>query len=123
MSFKDELRSYIQTKLHSILEDMVTNILVDQPKVPEIYALEYLISQFGNGLSDSENRELIDLREEYARLNVDKNREIQIKLITETLSESESETDDSEDDYVDELPTSTKKMQMRSSVSAEAFGN
>jgi cAMP-dependent protein kinase regulator len=121
MSKKD-----IGTLISPILEKLVNRLLVIKPDDPIPYMVQYLEDSKGEGakaLSKKETEELSKLRSQFEKCRH--------KLGSDFDEDSKQEEDeqnsssDGEDDYIDDLPATMKKMMTqpaRTSVSAEVYG-
>lgn len=105
-----EVQSYLESRLRSLFEEMVTASLLEKPKNVELFLLNFLKLKNGDNLAGAEKEELVQLRTQVDRVNKG--------------HESNSESNSSEEDEeVDDLPVAITKTKLgRTSVSAEAFG-
>ena len=110
ISDKEKHKAYIKEHLHTVLQELVSAVLVDQPTHLERYLLDWLRERNGEKLSAAEAQEMQDLKQ-------------QLVSLREGQQSHSDDTDDSEDDYLDDLPPpSDFVLKARHSVSAEAFG-
>jgi len=129
LPFAEEKKEYILKVLDPILEEMVSDVLTEMPKVPLDYMIQWLTKRSGIAAASS------------SRISVfQKNQQLKQELkqmqgsLEETSTaaapmnpEDEEEEEEEEDDEVDEIPESFKKSEAsmgraRQSVSAEAYG-
>jgi len=119
-------KAYLDQKINRIVEPMVVELMKQTPDDPISFMIDWLKDNHGNRASVHANErfELDHLRKEVPKL---KERIAELDQgegdDEEAGSERESAGSD-EEDYVDELPEKVAKKagQMRTSVSAEAFG-
>lgn len=110
-----EVQNYLESKLRSLFEELVTSCLLEKPKNVESFLLDFLKVKNGDSLVGAEKEELIQLRAQVDRVN---------KGHKNASDSSSSESNEEEEDEVDDLPVNlSKKNQGRTSVSAEAFGD
>jgi len=126
MKIPPEQREYIKTELEPLLEDMVTECLTDQPPDPTAFLVQWLSEQCG--CKPMTEKELILENERLQKeINTLKGSHKQIsEAITQEKyqnpgADSESEEDDDDDELMDEPPPIAER-KVRTSVSAEAYG-
>lgn len=108
MDERSRLRSYLQTTVGSLLEDMLTALLTSQPSDPAAFLLTWLQAKTSTPLSPSEREELMQYRAKAAPQH------------RRTHSASEDSEQSQEEDFVDEVKAGKKDQ--RKGVSSEAFG-
>jgi len=129
LPFAEEKKEYILKVLDPILEEMVSDVLTEMPKVP----LDYMINWLGkrSGLPGSANARVSImqknqmLKQEMKQLQGSLEETSTAAGAGAAMDDEEEEEDD--DDDVDEIPESFKKSEesmgrARQSVSAEAYG-
>ena len=109
MSSGKDHKAYMKSKVDGFLQLFTARAISDKPSDLPEYLYDFLKDQLGLRLSEAEHEELLSLRQAISNHNKGKG------------SSSES---NSEDDEVDDLPMPSKsKLSMvRTSVSAEVFG-
>jgi cAMP-dependent protein kinase regulator len=121
MSKKD-----IGTLISPILEKLVNRLLVIKPDDPIPYMVQYLEDSKGEGakaLSKKETEELSKLRSQFEKCKHKLGSDFDEDSKQE--EEEQNSSSDGEDDYIDDLPATMKKMMTqpaRTSVSAEVYG-
>mmetsp|Transcript_110621 Transcript_110621/g.277098 ORF Transcript_110621/g.277098 Transcript_110621/m.277098 type:complete len:405 (-) Transcript_110621:41-1255(-) len=128
-----EHQEYIQTKVNPILENLVTQVLLERPDNPVPFMVRWLANQspqakeyfagFGMGEADKLRTEVKTLQEEV--------RELEQKLGCGPVTKDKAADDDEEEEEEDDegpdepLPPPGAYLQKgpRSSVSAEAYGD
>ena len=124
---------YLEKKVRRIIEPMLIQAAIDQPKEPFIYMIEWLQDLQGKKsfTKNMELEELINLRKEVANYkNLSKNEDLELIASSpqdvNKLLIKQSDQEDEEKDKVDKLfEEGTKKIKdktQRSSVSAEVYG-
>lgn len=109
MEERDRLNSYLSTTVGSLLEDMLTALLAEQPHDPAPFLLSWLQTKTSVPLQPSERQELDRLR---AAVSAGKPQR--------PASASEDSEQSQEEDFVDQVQAG--KMDQRKGVSSEAFG-
>ncbi len=124
MNSKERMnRAYIDSRLSGIFEPMVSSLLAEKPNDMVDFMIKYLKENYGNrpSINANERMELEYLKDQVQRM---KNQSGASTQEEDRGSEDESDVSD-EDEYVDDLPIEQiqkKGKDMRTSVSAEAFG-
>ena len=80
---------YLEKKVRGIIEPMVSQIIVDQPKNPMIYMIEWLQNLQGKNLNKYMNMEKMELKN--LRKEMKKYKEKYIKHDEEMMIESDSD--------------------------------
>lgn len=116
---------YLEKRVRGIIEPMVSQIIVDQPKEPMLYMIEWLQNLQGKKLHGHQNMEKTELQN--LRKEMKKYREKYAKQDEEMKVDTDSEgSDDEEKDEVDKIIEIKKQAiqsrGQRASVSAEAYG-
>jgi len=136
-----EHQEYIQTKVNPILENLVTQVLLERPDNPVPFMVRWLANQspqakeyfagFGMGEADKLRTEVKTLQEEVSELERKLGRGPAMKEDAAPKSDAKDNADDSDEEEEDDdgpdepapPPASYLKKGPRSSVSAEAYGD
>lgn len=109
MDERTRFKSYLQTTVGSLLEDMLTALLTEQPHDPTPFLISWLQKLTSTPLPVSEREELNHLRAAAAKEKPQRRQ-----------SASENSDQSQEEDFVDEVEAGKKSQ--RKGVSSEAFG-
>eukprot|EP00400_MALV-I_sp_L67-5_P001288 gene1288-166_t len=127
---RSDHQHYIQEKVNPILEAMVTAILLEMPEDPINFMSTWCSQQRGDYDNRDPNGEILYLKKQVAELQ-QQNSELKAQLSTgEVADEVDEESEEDEDDEMgdDEFEAQQRafaqgeKSKMRTSVSAEAYG-
>ena len=136
----EEIYSQMEQKVKPLLNKLVNNIIVDKPENVALYMINFLQKEGGvtsTGLTFEEKEELNRLRKEVIEFREREENEKKKKeenkdnSISESVSESVS-SDNDDDDFENEeeelkfqkrLEQKMNEKKMRTSVSAEVYGN
>lgn len=126
LPFAEEKKMYILEVLDPILEEMVSDVLTEMPKVPMDYMINWLRKRCGSAAGTSTR---VSLTAKNSQL---KNELKQVKGCLEEAgttikAEAHQSDEEEEDDDCDEIPENYRKNEdtlgrARQSVSAEAYG-
>jgi len=127
LPFAEEKKQYILQTLDPILEEMVSDLLTDMPKVPLDFMINWLRKRSGMPVSDQS----MSTAQKNAQLKKELNQVSGVLAEAGTAIDGgdnkDEEEEEEEEDDCDEIPESFKKNESsmgkaRQSVSAEAYG-
>jgi len=134
LEIPDQKKRYIIDRLNPLLEELVTNVVVNFPPDPADYMLKWLVEKAGTRDLDEHDEEVRN-RELKAKLQGMKDQYTKTAVVGSQLkagldhgrnsisvAPDGDESDEGSDDDVDEVPQQTRGT-ARGSVSAEAYGD
>jgi len=126
LPFKEDKKKYIVEVLDPVLEELVSDVLTEMPKVPLDYMIKWL--QKRSGAAECKIFGVVE-RNRKLKLELQKctNSLEETGAASEAAKDEEEEEEEEDDDDCDEIPESFKKSEeqlgrARQSVSAEAYG-
>jgi len=122
-----EHQEYIQQKVNPILENLVTQLLLERPEDLARFMIKWLSEQTKTpaaaALTEGVN-ELAELKEEMEKLQEEvKELEAEVGSLEKAEEDDDDEDEDDDVDAEDLAPPPAYMTRQRASVSAEAYGN
>lgn len=128
LPFADEKKKYILERLDPILEEMVSDVLTEMPKVPIDYMIGWLRKRSGTAsqVKMSMAAKNAQLKNELGQATSSL-QEAGLASVGKDDTEAQDSEEEDDDDDCDEIPESMRKPEeslgrARASVSAEAYG-